>query len=79
MDLSPEKVKTLISVVANTTPDSLDCDHCLSHVSEFAEATLTGKSKTESMQAVQRHLENCPCCQDEFKMLIDALEAMEEE
>ena len=56
---------------------ALDCDGCLSHVAEFADAKLTGKTTCESMQAVQAHLENCPCCEHEFQMLVEALRALE--
>jgi len=77
MKLSSDQVKKLISVVAQTSPDALDCDGCLSHVAEFADAKLTGKTTCESMQAVQAHLENCPCCEHEFQMLVEALRALE--
>jgi predicted anti-sigma-YlaC factor YlaD len=34
---------------------------------------LAGLNLCESMKLVQNHLENCPCCQDEFEALLAAL------
>jgi predicted anti-sigma-YlaC factor YlaD len=73
MSLSKEQVKTLLSVVAGTTDDSLDCDGCFGHVSQFVEMKLAGMNLCESMKMVQTHLENCPCCQDEFEALLAAI------
>lgn len=73
MSLSKEQIKTLLGVVAGTSDDSLDCDGCFGHVSQFVELKLSGMNLCESMQAVQTHLQNCPCCQDEFEALLLAM------
>jgi hypothetical protein len=76
MPLSKPQIDTLISLVINTTPDSLSCDGCLVNVAQFAEAELTGASLCQSMLKVQQHLRNCPCCNDEYQSLLEALKTI---
>ena len=78
MGLSAEQISKLIALVASTTKDAMDCDGCLGHISEFAEVTLAGKTATESMELVETHLVNCPCCADEFQALLDALSGVDD-
>ncbi len=51
----------------------MDCDECFGKIAEFADAKLAGRSLNESMLVVQEHLENCPCCRDEFQALLAAM------
>lgn len=69
----------LLAMVAATQPDSLDCDDCLEHISHYAEVHLQGLPLQEQLAAVKTHLENCPCCEDEFEYLMRALEVLESE
>ena len=78
MPLSPERVKNLIDLVAATQDDLLDCDGCLAHVGEFAEAQLTGRSLDAALQSVERHLASCGCCQHEFEVLLSALSTLDD-
>jgi len=73
MALSKEQIKSLLSVIAGTSDDSLDCDDCFSNVAQFAEVELAGLGLCESMKLVQTHMENCPCCEDEFQALLAAI------
>ncbi len=77
MTLSKEQIKMLLSVVACTSDDTLDCDSCFDYVAQFVETKLTGRTLCESMKLVQSHLENCPCCQDEFQALLAAMSEVE--
>ena len=79
MALSPEKIKKLIDLVATTRDDPLDCDGCLEHIAEFAEAHLAGRSLSAAMQSVRIHLESCGCCEQEFDALLDALDTLVED
>jgi len=73
MPLSKQQISTLVSLVVATSDDSMDCDGCFGKIAEFADAKLAGRSLNESMLVVQNHLENCPCCQDEFQALLAAM------
>lgn len=78
MSLSNEQIKRLVKMIASVGPDELDCDGCSKQLAEFAEHHLLGKTLQQSQQAVQQHLENCHCCETEFKSLLAALENAEE-
>ena len=79
MSLTNEQIKQLVKMIASVGPDELDCDGCSQQIAEFAEHHLLGKTLEQSQQAVKKHLENCHCCQMEFKSLLEALENVEEE
>lgn len=76
MPLSKQQIDTLLTLVVNSTPDSMSCDGCLVNVAQFAEAELMGTTLCDSMQKVQIHLQNCPCCNDEYQALLAALESV---
>ncbi|QEG23817.1 hypothetical protein [Mariniblastus fucicola] len=79
MTLSKEQIQTLLKVVANSSDDSLDCDRCFGYVAQFVETKLAGMGLCESMKLVQSHLENCPCCKDEFEALLAAISEVDED
>lgn len=76
MPISKDQMKTLLSLVAATRPDDMDCDGCLDRVAEYAELELGSLEIPAALQAVERHLEQCPCCEDEYRMLLDGLRAL---
>lgn len=78
MSLSKKQVSSLVQLVASATPDEMDCDGCLDHVAEFAETQLAGLPIQSAMAEVQNHLQNCPCCQNEFELFLNALSGMDE-
>ncbi len=77
MPLSKQQISTLITLVVNTTPDALSCDDCLGDVAQFAESELVGTSLCESLLKVREHLKNCPCCNDEYQSLLEALRSID--
>ena len=79
MSLSPETIKKLLDLVATTQNDPLDCDGCLEHIAEFAEAQLSGRSLSAALESVRMHLESCGCCQDEYEALLAALGTLDED
>jgi hypothetical protein len=73
MSLSEQQVRTLVQLAVTTTPDGMDCDGCFGRVAEFAEIHLANQPLPESLRRVEDHLQNCPCCKDEFEALKLAL------
>ncbi len=67
MRLSDDKFQLLLEAIGSTEPDSMYCDVCFGRIGEYAEAQLEGKPLSEGMQAVLAHLQNCPCCRDEYE------------
>ncbi len=71
-----EKINKLMGLVTSVEMDELDCDECYGRVAEYAENLLLSRGYTEAMFAIQRHLEQCPCCRDEFDALMEGLRAL---
>ncbi|TWT48228.1 hypothetical protein KOR42_40190 [Thalassoglobus neptunius] len=79
MPLSEEQIAKLLGMVAASEADCIDCDKCFDHLAEFAEAELTHREIPDAMKHIQVHLEQCPCCHDEFTALMTALRTLEGE
>jgi Zn finger protein HypA/HybF involved in hydrogenase expression len=75
--LTQEQIQTLVGLIVTTEPDQITCDECLGQVGEFAEHALEGRELSDGMKIIQRHLEQCPCCQGEYEALVDALKEIE--
>jgi len=73
MPLNNEQIKNLVSLVVDVEEDELDCDCCNEQLAEFAETHLLGKTLAQSQRAVEAHLKNCNCCEEEFQSLLAAL------
>jgi len=66
MPLSKEQIKALLKHVVRAEEDSIDCDGCYGQVAEFSEAQLEGAEIPQALEAVEVHLRQCGCCNDEF-------------
>jgi hypothetical protein len=78
MKITNEQTKTLLQFVATSKPDEIDCDGCFDHMAEFVEYELLGSDIPEALQKVHRHIEQCPCCNDEHNALLEGLRAIEQ-
>lgn len=77
MVLSNEQINNLLGLVSSVESDGLDCDGCFGQIAEFAEIHLSAQQVPEAMKAVERHLQQCVCCKDEFNALLEGLKAIE--
>ena len=75
--LSNEQVQILVGLITTAEPDTVSCDECFGRIGEFAEKALEGVELPVGMQAIQNHLEQCPCCKGEYEALLDALREIE--
>lgn len=75
--LTQEQIQTLVGLIVTTESDQIACDDCLGQIGEFAEHALEGRELSEGMELIQRHLEQCPCCQGEYEALVEALKEIE--
>lgn len=76
MIISSEQTKTLLLMVASANADELDCDGCFDHMAEFVEIERMGVEVPGALQKVKRHLEQCACCNDEHRALLEGLRAI---
>ena len=78
MNLSVDQIGALLQAVSRTRDRELTCDECLVELGSFAELTLEGRPVEEAYDLVQQHLQVCGECQEEFALLLKALEGLEE-
>lgn len=74
MPLTSHQIDSLIAMVATVEPDEISCDECYGRVAEYAEWQLSKRELPEAFQAIESHLRQCPCCRDEYRALLEALE-----
>lgn len=77
MTISSEQTRSLLAFVSGVQPDELDCDGCLDQMAAFVENELAGTEVPEALKKVQRHLDQCACCNDEHNALMEGLLALE--
>ena len=75
--LSQKEIENMMRLVGLTKDSEINCEDCLSIVSEFAEEKLAGKSISEGLQAVEHHLSICEECREEYDVLRRALDNMD--
>lgn len=73
MNQNQSKVDRLLEYIANTVPDELDCDGCLELLPIFVEIIAAGKTTPEKLVCVEIHLNQCPCCREEYEIILDCI------
>ena len=77
MSLDKSEIAILLQFVASVSPDTLDCDGCFEQVPELVESQLGNVPLSDVLLKVQNHLDNCPCCAQEYKSFVTAIEEIE--
>jgi hypothetical protein len=67
------EIENLMRLVGLTKDSEINCEDCLSVVSEFAERQLAGKSISAGLKAVEHHLSICEECREEYEALRQTL------
>jgi len=78
MPLTVPQFTSLINMIATAEPVDIGCDECFGQVAEYAEMQLCQQGIPEGMQAIERHLRQCPCCRDEYNALLEGMRAIRE-
>jgi len=73
MKLTPEILNGLARSIAATRPEEIDCDEWLSRVGRLLEIMQRGEPVPPDLAPVLQHIELCPECQEEFQLLLAAL------
>ncbi len=60
--------------VMTTHEQDITCDECFEYVDRYVDMLRMGRDPDEVLLRVKHHLQNCPCCQQEFQALIVILE-----
>ncbi len=73
--LPPELIGKVARQIEATHNVEYSCDDVYQLLDQFAEAVLRGADVAQLMPLVQRHLEMCPDCREEFEALLRILRA----
>lgn len=76
MMLTQQQFAGLLQMVLTVEPDALGCDDCFGRVAEYAEYQLAHRELPVALQAIGTHLQQCPCCRDEYQALLEGLQAL---
>ena len=78
MALNSEQVSRRLKMIEQTREVELTCPECLDELDKFAQNILDGLPIEGVLELVRQHLESCPCCKDQFTLVMETLKAIEE-
>lgn len=64
-----DKMKKMMAMLSQTREVELTCDEVFALLDEFTELATQGEDVRQLMPLVQQHLDTCPDCRDEYKVL----------
>lgn len=68
-DKASEKMQKMMTMLANTEEQELTCDEVYALLDEFVELAARGEDVAALMPLVKHHLDMCPDCQEEYRVL----------
>lgn len=78
MALNNQQVDRFLDMIRHTKEVELTCPECLDELDRFVQKTLDGMPIDEKLALVREHLDACRCCTNQFKLVLDTLEAIDE-
>lgn len=78
MALDSEQVGQLLKMIEHTREVELSCPECLDELDKYAQQILDGEPINGVLVRVREHLEACPCCSDQFRLVLETLDAIED-
>lgn len=73
MTLTKRQIKILADAIQQTRDEELDCDEFMVHLAAWGERVLQGQSIDDASKSVKHHLQICPECEEEFRVLKEVL------
>lgn len=64
-----EKMRKMMTMLAHTEQQELTCDEVYALLDEFVELAVRGEDVAALMPLVKHHLDMCPDCQEEYRVL----------
>lgn len=77
MALNSQQVGWLLNMIQETHDVELSCPQCGEVLDHYVQRILDGEPIDGLMIQVKDHLRACSGCNDQFQMVLDALEAIE--
>jgi hypothetical protein len=78
MALNSKQVDRLLKMIQQTREVELTCPECLDELDKYTQAILDGMPIEGLLDRVREHLEACPCCTNQFNLVLETLQAIEE-
>ena len=78
MALTPQQVADLLTMLQHTREVELTCPECLAELDRYAQNALDGQPIAGTLARVREHIEACSACNDEYKLILETLDAMED-
>ena len=69
------QLNRIVGMAMSVLPQELGCDDCFEFLAAFAEHILNGTAMPESLRPVAEHLDRCPACLEEMRILVQAISA----
>lgn len=70
-------IKKVLQAVSMTDEAEISCDDVYALLDQFTEMVKRGKDAAHLMPLVQKHLDMCPDCREEFETLLKMMNASE--
>ena len=77
MALTPEQVRDLLKMIEVTQEVELSCPDCVELLDQYAQRVVDGKPVEGELQRVRDHLAICPFCDEECKLILEALRSIQ--
>jgi hypothetical protein len=72
---APEMMPDLIKMLDMTDTNEVSCDEVFEVLAEFAEMKQRGEDVNQFMPLIQKHIDMCSDCGEEYEALMDILNA----
>ncbi len=69
-----QRFADLMQMIFATREEDITCDECFEHLDHYVELLQAGQDPATVLPQVKHHLEQCRCCEQEFRALITILE-----
>ena len=77
MNNSDELIKDILEILTKTHEEELDCGEVYDLIDQFVEAKVRGEDVSEAMPLIERHLDLCRDCLEEYEALRRVIEVEE--
>jgi len=68
-----KELQNMISMIRSTEEKEISCGECYDQLEIFIENQLAGLSPSQMIPMVQKHLDRCLDCREEYELLLKAL------
>ena len=78
MALSSEHVGRLLKKIQQTREVEMTCPECLDELDKYTQSIIDRLPIDGVLGSVREHLEVCPCCSNQYDLVLETLRAIEE-